>query len=92
MTLPNLQSVTDMIDNIKVDNADIVNQEISDDIVEWYMFRFNLFLQDGCPLAVNSYLEHLMNNKKCNTLTRSCIISKLYSIQEEYERKRCKDE
>ena len=88
MTFPDLNPVTDVIRSIVVDSSSVENQTISDEIVEWYLSRFQLFFNDGCPTAANCYLDHLLNNSNCNTLTRSYIIDKFYDMQSAYDERR----
>ena len=83
--LPNLNPLTEVIDNIVVDTHDVEQQEVSNELVDWYVNRFIQAFDDGCPAAVTAYLDHLLHNDKCNTLTRSCIISKAYDLQSAYE-------
>ena len=88
MGLPDLRALTSAIENFKLDPSDIADQEAIPDIIDWYMSRFQMFIDDGCDAAINCYLDKMLTDSRCNTITRSIILNKLYALQCE-EKKEC---
>lgn len=72
-------SVSDMRDiahhicDLRVDVSADMGSVVDESKVEWYRKRFEMFIEDGVPSAVNIYLKHLLE-EDANNLTKAVII------------------
>lgn len=48
------------------------------EVVDWYVKRFDMFVEDGCPKAIQPYLERLLKDD-CNQVTKLTIMSNALS-------------
>lgn len=59
--------------NLNIDVEATLGQEIQQDKFDFYTGRFQMFEDDGAPLAINAYLMLLGKDKDVNEYTRLLI-------------------
>lgn len=68
-----MKNIASCIGTMKVDVSADMGTVVDESKVEWYRERFEMFIADGVPAAINSYLKHLLK-EDVNNLTRAVII------------------
>lgn len=75
-----LDILAERVDSIKFDEEKLKGQVIDESKLEWYSTRFDSFIEDGVPDAINSYLYKL-NTEDINDITKIAIMHAALSKQ-----------
>lgn len=72
----NIESLHDFAENFT--SVDLIPKTFEDDELDvetynWYLSRFNMFVEDGVPLVINEYLNKLVRDRAVNDYTISRI-------------------
>ncbi len=79
-SMERLQILVNCINTDMIDTNSLEGQEVDEDKVAFYMKRFKMFHEDGCPKAIDAYLHHMQNDPTINEITRIAIGSKALNL------------
>ena len=76
-----MKAISNCVGNLNVDVSKTVDTSIDEEKIAWYRERFKLFIDDGVPAAISSYLNHLLR-EDVSDLTKSIIIQMSLEMQD----------
>lgn len=74
-----LEEIADRISKMSIDDSKIVDQEINQEKVDWYVSRFKQAVDDECREAITAYLQKLYRDD-VNDITRIVIMHEALNL------------
>ena len=72
--LDTMEEIISRVENLTYDFDEVKDQELDIEAVKRFRERFLLFVEDGCPAAINAYMQKANNDESLNDITKIHIM------------------
>lgn len=69
-----LDKIVSAVDNLKFSFDSMRDQEVDENIINFYRERFQLFVGDSCPAAITAYMQKANQDDSLTDLTKTYIM------------------